>query len=328
MWESVGNWLGNFGSNFANFDSWTDFAQSGLGQTAIGAGVGGLAAEATGGDWRQGAALGAAGGLLNYGTGVSTDAGAGYNFNNTALGTGYNYVFGGGTPSAQKPAVDASGRAITVQPNMSYNNADNLGAVTRFNPNPSIGTDSFVDYASFVNKPVSTAGLSQNMFNAGAGTVQQVGPTVSNAAKFGGDTGSSFLGGLFSTSKEGGKSSLGGAAMQAGVGLYGAMNQKKKDKAQADMTRQKLWMDMQNYNREMAMQEKLANQQYDFNQVKMADYEEDRANQLRRNAQQEAAWTGAEQTYVDANGNVVTVNPSVTNTTNAFQGSALSRMYA
>jgi len=76
--------LGNVGTGLMNF------AGSGLGQTAIGAGLGYGMDRLAGGKGKTGAILGGIGGLMNYGTG-SGGSMFGFgdnanNFNNTAIG--------------------------------------------------------------------------------------------------------------------------------------------------------------------------------------------------------------------------------------------------
>lgn len=85
--------LGNIGTGLMNF------AGSGLGQTAIGAGLGYGADRLAGGKGGTGAILGGVGGLMNYGSGSGGNLfGEGTsNFDSTALGG----LFGSGTGQAQ-----------------------------------------------------------------------------------------------------------------------------------------------------------------------------------------------------------------------------------
>lgn len=85
--------LGNIGTGLM------DFAGSGLGQTAIGAGLGYGLDRLAGGKGGTGAILGGVGGLMNYGSGSGGNLfGEGTsNFNSTALGG----LFGSGTGQAQ-----------------------------------------------------------------------------------------------------------------------------------------------------------------------------------------------------------------------------------
>ncbi len=87
--------LGNVGTGLMNF------AGSGLGQTAIGAGLGYGMDRLAGGKGKTGAILGGVGGLMNYGTG-SGGSMFGFgdnanNFNNTAVGG----LFGSGASPIQ-----------------------------------------------------------------------------------------------------------------------------------------------------------------------------------------------------------------------------------
>ena len=78
--------LGGLGSNLSKF------ASSGLGQAAIGAGLGYGADKLTGGEGKTGALLGLGGGLLNYGSGGGF--GGDFNFGDSALGQAQTGLFG------------------------------------------------------------------------------------------------------------------------------------------------------------------------------------------------------------------------------------------
>jgi hypothetical protein len=93
--------LGNVGTGLM------DFAGSGLGQTAIGAGLGYGIDKLAGGKGGTGAILGGLGGLMNYGTGSGGNLfGEGTsNFDSTALGG----LFGSGTNQAQNQYQQQAG---------------------------------------------------------------------------------------------------------------------------------------------------------------------------------------------------------------------------